>query len=336
MKFTNIKIWSSVLLAQLLLVSCSKNEDNPGGQQTMQAKTIEWEVFHELDTDETIRNFAITDDAKYLFYTNGLNGIYRIDLATGSKTTLFAQPTGSSYVHFINEKLYLLYEKGYKSYFAVSDDLGANLTEYEVGAYTNYAAGWYQGTFMKLIVNRMFITPDGDLILPHIMDKANNATYLQDNKLIAISTDGGATWSRKDCEHSYISAKQGNRLFAISEGWTGVETFASKLFHSDDEGTNWQGSTLSYSPQAVDRENNLIAGSGNKIQKLKGNSWRVYTWEGQTSSMDGLVFLSGLKYGGVRGDDPNGRQMDDIEFDADNYIYVIGRNMTNICRTKLN
>lgn len=31
-----------------------------------------------------------------------------------------------------------------------------------------------------------------------------------------------------------------------------------------------------------------------------------------------------------------GRQMDDIEFDTNNNIYVIGRNYTTICRTKLN
>src|SRR5690606_32910674 len=141
-------------------------------------------------------------------------------------------PTRASYVHYKNGKLYLLYEKDYNSYFAVSNDFGETITEYHVGSYTNFSAGWYEGTFMRLIVNRLFVMPNGDLVLPHIMDKANNATYLEDNKLIAVSTDGGATWNRKTTDHSYISTQRGNRLFAISEAWTGVGT--SELFHSDN------------------------------------------------------------------------------------------------------
>lgn len=335
MKITNITKWIvPALIVGLSLTSCSKDDENPDGQQTGQTKTIEWEVFHEFTNGEVISNFAITDDAKWLFYTDAYKVIHRINKSTGEKKVLSSNPTGASYVHYKNGKLYLLYEKDYKSYFAVSNDFGETITEYHVGSYTNFAAGWYDGTFMRLIVNRLFVMPNGDLVLPHIMDKANNATYLEDNKLIAVSADGGATWNRKTTDHSYISAQQGNRLFAISEAWTGVGT--SELFNSDNGGTSWQASNLSYRPQAVDKENNLIAGFRNEIQKLKGNTWTVYTWQGETNAMDGLVFLNGLKYEGETGNDPNGRKMDDMEFDANNNIYVIGRNYTTICRTKLN
>ncbi|WP_111308476.1 sialidase family protein [Confluentibacter sediminis] len=322
-----------VLTTSLLLTSCSKDGENPESeQQTEQTKTIEWEVFHEFEPGETVTKFEISDDAKWLFYTNAMGTAYRIDKTTGEKSLLYANP-----LQFENGILYLHVVRDNDSYFAVSDDFGATQMEYHIGTYTNYAAGWFDGAFMNLIVNRMFVMPNGDLILPHIMEKANNAAYLQDNFLIAVSSDGGATWNRKESKpSSYIIAKQGNRLFAISEGWTGVETFASKLYYSDNAGTSWQESNLKYAPQAVDRENNLIAAGGNQILKLKGNSWTVYTWEGQTSFNDGLVFLDGLKYRGTTGNDPNGRKIDDIEFDANNHMYVIGRNKTTICRTKLN
>lgn len=329
MNIFKITKWiAPALFVGLSLTSCSKNDDDPDGQQTGQTKTIEWEVFHEFEQGEMVTRFEISDDAKWLFYTNTMGTAYRINKTTGEKSILYAHP-----LQFENGKLYLYAVKDYKSYFAVSSDFGETITEYHVGTYTNFAAGWYDGTFMNLIVNRMFVMPNGDLMLPHIMDKSNNVTYLQDNKLIAVSTDGGATWSRKDSDHSYISAQQGNRLFALSEGWSGVEAHASKLYYSDNGGISWLGSNLIYRPQAVDRENNLIAAGGNKIQKLKGNSWTVYTWDENSQP---YVSLSGLKYEGEIGDDPNGRQMDDIEFDANNNIYVIGKNKNTICRAKLN
>ncbi|WP_418502291.1 hypothetical protein [Flagellimonas sp.] len=333
MKVPNIPKW--ILLAFVtmpLLTSCSKdNENDEEGQQAEQTKTIEWEVFHEFEAGETVTRFEISDDAKWLFYTNAMGEAYRINKTTGEKSLLYAHP-----LHYENGTLYLHVVRGNDSYFAVSDDFGTTRTEYHVGTYTNYAAGWFDGAFMNLIVNRMFVMPNGELILPHIMEKANNATYLQDNFLIAVSSDGGATWNRKESKpSSYISAQQGNRLFAISEGWTGVENFESNLFYSDNGGTSWQESDLKYAPQAVDRENNLIAAGGNLIIKLKGGTWTTYTWEGETSFNDGPVFLNGLKYGGITGNDPNGRKMDDIEFDAGNNIYVIGRNSGTICRAKL-
>ncbi|WP_108423125.1 sialidase family protein [Flagellimonas amoyensis] len=332
MKVPNIPKWILLaFVAMPLLTSCGKdNENGEEGQQAEQAKTINWEVFHEFEPGETVTQFEISDDAHWLFYTNSMGVTYRINKTTGEKNILYANP-----LQFEDGKLYLYVVRDNRSYFAVSNDFGATRTEYHVGTYTNYAAGWYDGAFMNLIVNRMFVMPNGDLVLPHIMDKANNAAYLQDNGLIAVSADGGATWNRRESNNSYIPALQGNRLFAISEGWTGVSSFASKLYYSDDVGASWQESDLEYAPQAVDRENNLIAGRGNQLLKFKGNSWTAYTWEGQTSSMDGPVYLNGLKYGGTTGNDPKGRQMDDIEFDAENNIYVMGRNGTTICRTKL-
>lgn len=320
-----------VLLFTLIITSCNEDNRNSGGQQTAETKTIAWEIFHEFEAGELVSNFAITDDAKWLFYTDALKSIHRINKHTGVKKVLFSNPTGFSYVHYANGKLFFLYEKDYKSYFAVSDDFGETKTEYQIGAYTNYAAGWYDGTFINLIVNRLFVMPSGRLLLPHIMDKANNATYLLDNKLVAVSTDGGATWTREQSDYSYISAQQGNRLFALSEAWTGVEK--SELFYSDDGGTTWQRSNLVYRPQATDRENNLIAGGENEMQKLKNNVWTAYTWPEDSAP---LVSITGLRYEGERGDDPNGRQIDDIEFDADNKVYVMGRNRTTICRTVLN
>lgn len=319
-----IKQASTALLLILVINACS--EDDARGQQAAQTKTIEWEVFHQFEPGEIVTQFEISDDAQWLFYTNSMGTAYRINKTTGEKSILYAYP-----LEFQSGKLYLHVVKDNKSYFAVSTDFGATRTEYHVGTYTNYAAGWYTGTFMNLIVNRMFIMPNGDFILPHIMDKANNATYLQDNKIIAVSSDGGATWSRQECNNSYISTQQGNRLFAISEGWTGVS--ASELFYSDNSGKSWQASDLLHSPQATDRENNLIAASGNEIKKLKGNAWTTYTWEVEG---DPWVSIIGLRYGASTGNDPNGRKMDDLEFDAQNNLYVIGRNRTTICRTKLN
>jgi len=323
---------ASVVIVGLFFTSCSNDGENPDGQPKGKGSTVEWELFHEFAPGEVIGNFAISDDAKWLFYTDAHEVIHRIGKSTGEKKALTSNPTGASYVHYISGKLYLLYEKGYESFFAVSDNFGETITHYHVGSYTNFAAGWYDGTFMRLLVNRMLVMPNGDLILPHIMDKANNATYLEDNKLIAVSTDGGASWNRKNSDHSYISARQGNRLFAIGEGWTGVDAFPSELYYSDDAGTSWKASDLTYFPQATDRENNLIAGSGNTIYKLKGKTWTEYTWEKNNQP---LVSIVGLKYEGERGDDPNGRQMDDMEFDADNNIYVIGADRTAIYRTKL-
>lgn len=62
--------------------------------------------------------------------------------------------------------------------FVVSDDFGATRTEYHVGIYTNYAASWFDGAFMNLIVNLLFVMSKGELILPHIMEKANNETIV--------------------------------------------------------------------------------------------------------------------------------------------------------------
>ena len=221
--------------------------------------------------------------------------------------------------------------RDYKSYFGVSKDFGATITEYYVGAYTNVAAGWYDGAFIAPMINRMFVMPDGKLILPYIMRTTGNSKFLADNKIIVVSEDGGVTWKRKETDYSYISAQQKNTLYAISEGWTSVKP--SELYISDDNGTSWQLTDLAYRPQGTDRENNLIAGSQNEIQKLENGKWTAYTWD---ASSEPLVSIIGLKYEGVRGDDIEGRRMDDFEFDAANNLYVIGKNTNTICRTRLN
>lgn len=128
------------LFVRLSLNSCSKDDKNPDGQQTGQTKTIEWEVFHEFAPEEVISNYAITDDTKWLFYTYAYKVIHRIKKVL-EKKALSSNPTGASYVLYKNGKLYLLYEKNYKSYFAVSDDFGETINEYHVGSYTYFFAG---------------------------------------------------------------------------------------------------------------------------------------------------------------------------------------------------
>ncbi len=326
MKIDNIRKRGVLALCTMFLFgSCSKDDDTPEEEEIAQAKNIQWEVFYESEAGETVTQFEVSDDGQWLFYSTATGEAFRVNKSTGIREKLSARP-----LEFDNGKLYTYIRRDYKSYFGVSTDFGKTITEYHVGTYTNYAAGWYNGTFMNLIVNRLFVMPNGDLILPHIMDNANNAAYLQDNYLIAVSEDGGATWERKETTNSYISVCQGNRLFAIDEGWTGVNS--SQLFYSDNQAASWEPSNLAYRPQAVDRDNNLIAGSRNEIQKLKGDKWMIYTWD---ETVEPLVSITGLRYEGLRGDDPYGRQMDDIEFDAENNMYVIGKNGTTICRTKL-
>ncbi|WP_319479158.1 hypothetical protein [uncultured Draconibacterium sp.] len=106
----------------------------------------------------------------------------------------------------------------------------------------------------------------------------------------------------------------------------------SELYTSNDNGTNWQLTDLAYRPQGIDRENNLIADSQNEIQKLENGKWTAYTWD---ASSEPLVSI-GLKYEGMRGNDTEGRRMDDFEFDAANNLYAIGKNTNTICRTRLN
>ncbi len=307
-------------------LSCSAEDDTTAEtEQNAPGKNLEWEVFYQAETGESITRFEISDDAQWLFYTNGLGVSYRVNKTTGEKSILGGIP-----LQFEKGKLYLYAIKNYKSYFSVSEDYGATQQEHLVGTYTNFAAGWYTGTFMNLIVNRMFVLPNGDLMLPHIMDRANNAAYLQDNYLIAVSKDGGTTWSRKESQNSFIAVAQGNRLFAIDEAWDGVNS--SQLYYSDDLGATWQMSDLEYNPQAVDREGNLIFGFGTELRKLNGTTWKLYGWD---QDKEPFVLLSGLKYGGQRGDDPNGRRMDDLEFDAQNRLYTIGKNFNTICRARL-
>ncbi|MCE4563968.1 exo-alpha-sialidase [Maribellus sp. CM-23] len=318
--------WMAALLGMFFLMSsCSDDELNPA-EKALQTKTIEWEVFHEFEPGETVVQFEISDDAQWLFYYTQMAEAYRVNMKTGTRERMTARP-----LELKNNKLYTYALKDYKSYFGVSTDFGASITEYYVGAYTNVAAGWYEGAFIAPMINRMFVMPNGNLIIPHIMRTANNSAFLADNKLIVVSEDGGATWERKETEYSFISAQQGDMLYAISEGWTGVKS--SEILYSDNSGLSWQPSDLIYRPQALDRENCLIAGSGNEIQKFKNGAWTTYTWE---ANSDPLVNVIGLKYEGVRGDDPNGRRIDDFEFDSANNLYMIGKNGNTLCRTKLN
>lgn len=320
-----------LLIGLGIVCSCDAECPVPNGDISESVKTIQWEVFYQVEPDLVISNFAIAEEVDWLFFTDNLRNINRINISTGKQDVLFSEPTGPSYVHFKNGKLYMFYEKDFTSYCSISSDFGESFQHHPVGVYTNYAAGWYEGAFVNLIVNRLFEMPNGDLVLPHIMTERNNAEYLIDNRLIAVSTDGGATWSQKESENSYISTLQNERLFAIDESWDGVSV--SVHYFSDDLGQTWQATENPYVPQATDWENHLIAGGGNELQKFKEGTWQRYSWE---ENGEPLVSITSLNYGGVRGDDPNGRKMEDFEFDSNNSLYVIGRDRKSICRTNLN
>lgn len=316
-----------IILSVVLTVSCKKDEE-PGGS-IGQTKTIQWEVFHEFETDENVQNYAISNDAKWLFYAND-RSITRIDKSDGTKKVLFSNGTGAPYVHFIKDKLYMFYERNYSSYFAVSSDFGETITEHLVGTYTNVAAGWYDGPFMRLFFNRLFVMPNGDLIFPYIFGNPNNYLHTESAR-IAVSTDEGATWTLQESNPSYIMAQQDNRLFAIKGGWQGDFGIGeSSLFlYSDDKGTSWQASDLKYAPQATDRQNNLVAAGRNEIQRLKGGRWTIYTWERMSQPIVDITTLANSQAGTSRT-----RRVADIEFDAANNMYVMGSD-NKLCRTKL-
>lgn len=64
-KVTNITKWIiPALFVGLSLTSCNKDDIEPEERQFEQAKTIEWEVFHEFEQGEMVTRFEISDDAK--------------------------------------------------------------------------------------------------------------------------------------------------------------------------------------------------------------------------------------------------------------------------------
>lgn len=298
------------------LSSCKKDE--PGGN-IGETKPLNWELFHDTEIAfGFVASFAVSDDAKWLFYSDSERRVFRVNKTTGEKKTLLAPYDRSalSFVHFINGKLYLIYEENYESYVGISNDLGETFTPYRVGTYTHFAAGQFTGAFVRVTVNRLFLLPGGDLIIPHIFRQPNDALSPADDKQIAVSQDGGATWARNSSEYSFISAQRGNRLYAISGGWQGdFNTGQSgKAYYSDDKGQTWHESDLKYTPQTVDRENNLIAGNAGEIQKLKNNTWTIYKWDAFKAP---FVHVQPLRYFNQE------KTMADIQFDAANNIYIL-------------
>lgn len=318
------------ILAVVLVVSCKKDEE-PGGS-IGQTKTIQWEVFHQFETNEHVNNYAISDNGQFLFYSDN-RIIYRINKSTGEKKTILnaIEPAGISYVHVLQGKLYIFYGSVNRSYVGVSTDNGDTFTNHHVGTYTNVAAGQFDGAFTRLFVNRLFAMPNGDLILPYIFTNPNSYLHTDDGSRIAVSIDGGETWTLKESAPSYIVAQQGNRLFAVQGGWQGDFGIgqSSSLLYSDDRGTSWHASDLKYAPQATDRQNNLIAAGRNEIQRLKGGLWTIYTWEEMSQPFVQITVLNHSQTGTNRT-----RTMADIEFDNANNLYVMGLD-NKLVRTKL-
>lgn len=130
--------WMTALLGMVFLLnSCSKDELNHT-TETREAKIIEWEVFHEFEPGEVVVQFEISDDAQWLFYYTQMAMAYRVNKKTGVREQLSARP-----LEVKNNKLYTYVLRDYKSYFGVSSDWGASITEHYVGVYS-YRQQWYK------------------------------------------------------------------------------------------------------------------------------------------------------------------------------------------------
>ena len=316
------RIFNIALLAFLCLnISCGK-DDEPGGTLG-EEKIIEWEML--MDLGDGVRSFAITDDANFLFYTNSAGRFYRVNTATNQETEILSgiSKSGVGFVNVINGIVYGTYVSNGRGYFAVSTDLGDTFAEHQVGVFTNVPAGQYEGAFIRPVLNRLYQLPNGQLMIPHIYDNTNSNNMPNDSKLIVVSDDGGATWERRNSEHSFISALRGNTLYAASLNWLGDFNIGEKgnLYESNDYGATWKESSLLFAPQAVDRENNLVAADYYKVCKLKNNKWISYeAEEGATHS----PLVSNVVYSNTLGN--VNKKLADIQFDLANNIYVLSAN----------
>lgn len=122
-------------LAQFLFSACQKDDNTELGGGIEETKQIEWQEilkFDDIPEATSVINFAISDDGNTIFFSNSNRNIYRHNLTNGQTTELYgdASAMGTSYVHFIDSKLYTITISDNKSYFGISTDLGDNLTQH--------------------------------------------------------------------------------------------------------------------------------------------------------------------------------------------------------------
>lgn len=312
---------TTCFFALLCFSACQKDDNTELGGSIGETKQIAWQEilkFEDIPEATSVINFTVSDDGNIIFFSNSNRNIYRHNLTNGQTTKLYgdASAMGTSYVHFIDGKLYTITISDNKSYFGISTDLGDNLTQHLVHTYNGPNNPTPVESFYTVNMNRLYKMPNGTLVLP---DNASNMNF-------ALSTDGGLTWSRKETEinYTFIPAQNGNRLFCLTAGWEGEFGIgnAGGLFYSDNLGDSWQQSDLNYAPQATDREGNLIACESYQFQKLKNGKWTLYEWEDN--------FPYGVKLRNFNGN----QEYVDIEFDSSNNLYLLSNN--TIYRTKLN
>lgn len=313
-----------------LLSSCMSDDgqSKDGDEEVAEEiKKITWEEIL-LPDGRSVKNFAVSNDGRYLFYTASNNYIYRYDIQEKVEIKLYGDLStmGDSYVHVLDGKLYMITYYDNKSYFSVSEDNGNTITRNLVATFVPFAP---QTAFVRADFNRLFRLNDGTLLFPHF---TNATTKVEE---ISISTDGGKTWAKKNSGLVFIHAQQGNRLFATPGDWEGEYEIGGSgggLHISDNKGDTWTKSNLKYPPQAVDLEGNLIGAESDQLQKLIGNSWTLYEWEG---NFPFASKLSNVNRGGTLT-----QRISDIEFDAANNLYLLssraGGQGSSIYKTKLN
>lgn len=313
------------------LTSCMSDDgqsQDGDDQVAEEIKKITWEEIP-LPEGKTAVNFAVSNDGRYLFYTTISNNyIYRNDVVEKKEIKLYGDLStmGASFVHVLDGKLYMITYHDNKSYFSVSEDNGNTITRNLVATFVPFAP---QTAFVRADFNRLFRMNDGTLLFPHFTNSTSQVNE------ISISTDGGKTWTKKNSGIVFIHASQGNRLFATPGNWQGdfgIGASGGGLHYSDNKGDTWTKSDLKYSPQAVDREGNLIGADNSQLQRLKGNKWTIYEWDGNFPFAEKL---SNVSSGGTVT-----QRISDIEFDQSNNLYLLssktGGQGSAIYKTKLN
>lgn len=303
----------------LILFSCKEYEDNSLDIQTEETKQITWEKV--IDFEEYISNFCISDDGKYIFYSNNSNDIYRINLQTNEKIKLDGSLSNMhhSYVHYIDGNFYMITYKDNKSYFGISNDNGDNITDHHVETHI-FMSGIPLKGFLKVDHNRLLKLNTGELIV-----------VTPSNMSFAISYDGGINWETKTTEigHNFMLTSKDNKIYSLIRGWQGDFGIGSSsyLVQSSDIGESWLNSDLKYFPQAVDKQNNLISCSNNQFRKLNNNKWTLYEWENNTEvwGAEAINFKSGSNYIS---------KIADIEFDNSNNLYLLVGNKS-VFKTRL-
>ncbi len=315
MDWTLSKFWMFSFFVNLLAITaCSDDESNEPNAADLK-KSISFELVAELGSPTIAQNFAVSANGNFIFYTSN-NQVYRHQISTGDKQLIvenaWPPPSGNStYVHYLDNKVYVINVEDNKSYVQVSSDNGETFVKHHIG--TKLGSLDFEGPFWRVLFNRFLKMPDGSLVIP----------YLGDN--IAISIDDGATWSLKESEIGFITANQGNKLFGMESTWMDEfgRVFEGVKFVSSNVGNSWEiyDDIL---PTAVDRQNNLVSVGDDVLLKQVNGSWITYEWEQGIGGAE-----SHPDY--YRND---GSKLSDIEFDADNNLYYMN-NDGSIYRTRL-